>query len=87
MVIRVDHKSTSLPVAFRLIAHFRASSVDNSPISEAAEIKSDYPIAYADAFCVATAKRLNGRILTSNPEFKAVEKLVSVQWIAVKRNQ
>ena len=60
--------------------------VDNLLISEAAEIKSEYPIAYADAFCVATAKRLNGLILTSDPEFKAVEKLVSVQWIRVKRN-
>lgn len=56
-------------------------SVDDLLISEASEIKSDYPIAYADAFCVATAKRLNGRILTSDPEFRAVEKLVPVQWI------
>jgi uncharacterized protein len=40
----------------------------------------EYPF-YADAFCVATAKRLNARILTSDPEFKAVEKLVPVQWI------
>jgi predicted nucleic acid-binding protein len=55
--------------------------VDDLLVSEAAEIKSEYPIAYADAFCVATAKRLNGRILTSDPEFKAVEKLVPVQWI------
>jgi uncharacterized protein len=55
--------------------------VDDLLISEAAEIKSEYPVAYADAFCVATAKRLHARILTSDPEFKAVEKLVSVQWI------
>ena len=60
-------------------------SVDDLLISEAAEIKSDYPIAYADAFCVATAKRLNGRILTSDPEFKAVEKLVPVQWITGRK--
>jgi uncharacterized protein len=60
-------------------------SVDDLLISEAAEIKSDYPIAYADAFCVATAKRLNGLILTSDPEFKAVEKLVSVQWITGRK--
>jgi uncharacterized protein len=60
-------------------------SVDDKLISEAAEIKSDYPIAYADAFCVATAIRLNGCILTSDPEFKAVEKLVSVQWITGRK--
>jgi len=60
-------------------------SVDDLLISEAAEIKSDYPIAYADAFCVATAKRLNGRILTSDPEFKAIEKLVPVQWLTRRK--
>jgi uncharacterized protein len=59
--------------------------VDDLLIREAAEIKSEYPIAYADAFCVATAKRMNGRILTSDPEFKAVEKLISVQWITGRK--
>jgi predicted nucleic acid-binding protein len=59
--------------------------VDDPLISEAAEIKSEYPIAYADAFCVATARRLNARILTSDPEFKAVEKLVPVQWITSRK--
>ncbi|MEW6187842.1 MAG: type II toxin-antitoxin system VapC family toxin [Thermodesulfobacteriota bacterium] len=61
--------------------------VDDSLIREAAEIKSEYPIAYADAFCVATAQRLKGRILTSDPEFKAVEKLVSVQWITGQKEK
>ena len=60
-------------------------SVDDLLISEAAEIKSEYPIAYADAFCVATAKRLNGRILTSDPEFKAIENLVPVQWLTRRK--
>jgi uncharacterized protein len=58
-------------------------SVDDPLISEAAEIKSDYPIAYADAFCVATALHLKACILTSDPDFKALENLVSVQWIAL----
>jgi predicted nucleic acid-binding protein len=60
-------------------------SVDDLLISEAAEIKSEYPISYADAFCVATAKRHSGRIVTSDPEFKAVEKLVPVQWITGRK--
>jgi hypothetical protein len=33
------------------------------------------------------AQRLNGLILTSDPEFKAVEKLVSVQWIACLKKE
>jgi predicted nucleic acid-binding protein len=60
-------------------------SVDDLLITEAAEIKSEYPLAFADAFCVATAKRLNGRILTSDPEFKAIEKLVPVQWLTTRK--
>ncbi len=60
-------------------------SVDDPLISEAAEIKADYPIAYADAFCVATAKRMDGLIVTSDPEFKAVEKLIPVRWITGRK--
>ncbi|RPI78633.1 MAG: type II toxin-antitoxin system VapC family toxin [Desulfobacteraceae bacterium] len=56
-------------------------AVDDELVQEAAEIKAEYPIAYADAFCVATARRFNGQIVTSDPEFKAVEKIVSVIWL------
>ena len=56
-------------------------SVDDDLVKEAAEIKSDYPLSYADAFCIATALRLNGRILTSDPEFRMVEHLLTVLWL------
>ncbi|MFH1351723.1 MAG: type II toxin-antitoxin system VapC family toxin [Pseudomonadota bacterium] len=56
-------------------------SVDDQLVKEAAEIKAEYPIAYADAFCIATAKRHDAYILTSDPEFKLVEALVSVIWL------
>ena len=56
-------------------------SVDDQLVKEAAEIKAEYPVAYADAFCIATAKRNNAYILTSDPEFKHVECLVPVTWL------
>ena len=59
-------------------------SVDDRFVKEAAEIKSDYPISYADAFCVVTAQRFNGQILTNDPEFKSVEHLVPVVWLTGK---
>jgi predicted nucleic acid-binding protein len=62
-------------------------SVDDQLIKEAAEIKAEYPVAYADAFCIATAKRANGQVLTSDPEFKAVEGFVSVQWLKKGRGK
>ncbi len=57
-------------------------SVDDDLIKEAADIKSDYPVSYADAFCVATALRYNGQIFTNDPEFKSVEHIVSISWLA-----
>ncbi|NWF71599.1 MAG: type II toxin-antitoxin system VapC family toxin [Nitrospirae bacterium] len=55
--------------------------VDLSLVREAAEIKSDHAVSYADAFCVATARRLSGTVLTSDPEFRAVEHLITVRWL------
>jgi uncharacterized protein len=56
-------------------------SADDQLVKEAAEIKAEYPLAYADAFCIATAKRHNTYILTSDPEFKLVESFVQVKWL------
>ena len=56
-------------------------SVDDALVKEAAEIKAEFPLAYADAFCVATARRAKGHILTSDPEFESVEALVPVIWL------
>ena len=55
--------------------------VDDALVKEAAEIKADYPVSYADAFCIATARRSKSEILTNDPEFKAVEHLVAVIWL------
>ncbi len=56
-------------------------TVDNELVKEAAEIKSDYPVSYADAFCIALAQRSNCQIHTNDPEFKSVEHLVTVTWL------
>jgi uncharacterized protein len=50
-------------------------------VMKAAEIKSEYPIAYADAFAVATAMDENARILTGDPDFRKVKHLVEVHWL------
>ena len=57
-------------------------SVDDQLVKEAAEIKADYPVSYADAFCIATAQRSKAEILTNDPEFKSVQHLVTVKWLA-----
>ncbi len=59
-------------------------SVDEKLVKEAAEIKSDYAVSYADAFCIATAQRSNGHIFTNDPEFKLVKHLVKIIWLTGK---
>ena len=53
----------------------------NDLVMEASEIKSRFPIAYADAFLVATALRENARVLTGDPELKKVKHLIEIQWL------
>lgn len=47
----------------------------------AAHIIANYHIAYADAFVVAAAQEFRATVLTGDPEFQNVEKLVSVEWL------
>lgn len=49
---------------------------------EATEIKSEHAVSYADAFCIATARRLSGTALTSDPEFHALEHLITIRWLS-----
>lgn len=55
--------------------------VDLPLVKEAAEIKSAHTLSYADAFCVATAQRLDATVLTNDPEFESVERLIKIRWL------
>jgi ribonuclease VapC len=55
--------------------------VDQSLVRAAAEIKSEHALSYADAFCVATAQRVDATVLTGDPEFKSVERLIKIRWL------
>ena len=55
--------------------------VPNTLVYQAAEIKADYPLSYADCFVVACAVEYNATIVTGDPEFKNVEHLVNIEWI------
>ena len=50
-------------------------------VLDAAHIKANYALSYADAFVVAVAQQQNGIILTGDPEFRAVEDFVDVEWL------
>jgi len=56
-------------------------SVDEQVVFSAAHIKANHTMSYADSFAVAAAIRNNAHILTGDPEFEAVESLVTVEWL------
>jgi uncharacterized protein len=56
--------------------------VDFSLILQASRLKAKYPLSYADCFAAAQAIRSEASILTGDPEFKAVEALVAIEWLA-----
>jgi predicted nucleic acid-binding protein len=50
-------------------------------VLDAARLKARYPIAYADAFALATALREQAVLVTGDPEFRAATDLVEIRWI------
>ncbi len=50
-------------------------------VIDAAKIKSRYPISYADAFAISTAIREDAILVTGDPEFKRVKKIVRIEWL------
>jgi len=47
----------------------------------AAGFQSPLQLSLADAFAAALPRTLNSRALTGDPEFKALEKEIRIQWL------
>jgi predicted nucleic acid-binding protein len=50
-------------------------------IIEAAKIKAEHLLSYADCFVVQTSLKENAALITGDPEFKKVDKLVQIEWL------
>ena len=48
---------------------------------EAAKLKGEFRIAYADCFAVALSVKLNADLVTGDPDFKKLQERISIQWI------
>jgi ribonuclease VapC len=48
---------------------------------QAAHIKANYPISYADCFAAAVAKIFRGLLVTGDPEFKLLQNYIDIIWI------
>lgn len=56
-------------------------SVPDSLVYQAAELKAEFPISYADCFALACAVNHSAVLVTGDPDFKRVEHLVTIEWI------
>jgi uncharacterized protein len=56
-------------------------SNDFNAVISASKIKAQHSLSFADCFAVVTAQQENAVILTGDPEFKNVEKLVKIDWL------
>ena len=56
----------------------RVLSVSDDDVMEAAKIKARYPISYADAFAVGKALQSGATLVTADPEYKVVSKLIKI---------
>jgi ribonuclease VapC len=57
------------------------TEVNRARVEAAVHVKSKYRVSYADAFAVALAQELGAIVVTSDPEFKSVEKIVPILWL------
>ena len=55
--------------------------MDKQIVFAAAHIKANYTVSYADSFVVATGIQENATVITADPEFHSVEKIVPVDWL------
>ena len=60
---------------------FKILPVPDSLVFQAAELKAEYPISYADCFALASALEHSAILVTGDPDFEHVSRLVTIQWI------
>ena len=85
-VIYVTEKERGLQAAQMALSLIKELPVEfvtaNEEITlEAAHIKANYPIAYADCFAAAVAKKFQGLLVTGDPEFKLLQNYIDIMWI------
>jgi predicted nucleic acid-binding protein len=87
----ITERERGLAKAQEVLALVEQLPIDIHPVERptvlaAAHIKAMYPVAHADAFAVAVAQDLEGLLITGDPEFKAVQEIIQIEWIGDRRN-
>jgi ribonuclease VapC len=54
---------------------------DEQTVFDAAHIKANHTLSYADSFVVAIGIQENATVITADPEFRVVEHIVEMEWL------
>ena len=84
--VYIIEREQGLPAAHKAIAAIEqlpieVASANRAQTFAAAHIKAHYRVSFADAFAIALAQESAGTVVTGDPEFKEVEKLISILWL------
>jgi predicted nucleic acid-binding protein len=84
---RTDEADVLWRMALRGTLPVSVKDATRRRVRRAAELKSRHPIAYADAFAVATAVEFNATLLTGDPEIEPLEgeQNLEVEWLPRRR--
>lgn len=72
--IRTEKRLRTLPIN-------TVAPVEEKLVMRAAYLKAQYPISYADAFAAALTEQEKAILLTGDPDFKRIEKIIRVEWL------
>jgi len=81
LIRKVGQKEAIKTVSALKKIPIEAVSATDDLVFKMAEIKADFAISMADCFAVAVALDKKAVILTGDPEFKKVKKVVEIEWL------
>jgi predicted nucleic acid-binding protein len=78
-----SHSPTSAERFLEALATLPISVVHNSyaDVLDAARLKAQFPISYADAFAAATAIRTSSVLVTGDEEFRPLSGILEILWL------
>ena len=88
-VLYITEREQGQRRAREILAHIQSLPIEMLEVTplavlDAAHIKANHRLSYADAFAVAAALGQGATVLTGDLEFKTVETIVKIEWLAQK---
>ncbi|MBI5787677.1 MAG: type II toxin-antitoxin system VapC family toxin [Candidatus Schekmanbacteria bacterium] len=85
-VFYLSAKRKGLETARQILKEFSLLPVEiispsDDLIDQAAQLKAQYPISYADGFVAATAFEFQAEIISGDKDFQYLEKLLKIIWL------